>query len=366
MKLECSIEKFQNAIYQVEKVVSKNSALEVLNSVLLTATGKSLKLRSTNLSLGIEVEIPANIEREGEVAILGNVLNNIVSNLGDEKIIKLEQKDNGLFISNKNSSTVLKLVPSDDFPGLPVVEDGETFEMNCQDFIGGVKAVYYSSAVSDIKPEISSVYLYTNEDKIYFVATDSFRLAEKSVKNPKNAEISSLLIPYKNIIEIMRIISGFEDDITIKYNKNQISFVAPGFYLTSRLIDGVFPDYRQIIPKEYETTVILLKNDLQNALKLSSVFSDKFNQITMHIKPDEKIFELYVENKDIGENKTRLEGSLKGKEVKINLNLKYLLDCFQSISDDSISLNLNGNNKAMIVKGNSDKTFQYLIMPMNR
>ncbi len=365
MKLECATDKIKDAVSQVEKITSKNSTLEILNSVLLIAKGKSLTLKSTNLSLGIEVEIPANIEKEGEMAIVGSVLNNTVLNLGNEKILNLEQKDNNLVISNKNSSVLLKSVPKDDFPTLPNV-DGDSFEISSTELIEGVKAVFYSSSVSDIKPEISSVFLYTNEDKIYFVATDSFRLAEKAIKNKNEADIATLLIPYKNIMEILKVISGSTLDLKVVYNKNQISFSSPGFFLTSRLIDGIFPDYRQIIPKEYETTVIVLKNDIQNALKLSSVFSDKFNQINISVKPDEKLFEISSENKDVGENKTKLEGSLKGKEVKINVNLKYLLDCFQSIEDDSITLNFNGSNRPLIIKGNSYKDFQYLIMPMNR
>ncbi|MEZ4103062.1 MAG: DNA polymerase III subunit beta [Candidatus Paceibacterota bacterium] len=173
-------------------------------------------------------------------------------------------------------------------------------------------------------------------------------------------------MPYKNIVEILKVIAGLSVDMKVVYNKNQISFSCSGFFLTSRLVDGVFPDYKQIIPKEYETTVIVLKNDIQNALRLSNVFSDKFNQITISIKPDEKIFEIFSENKDVGENNTKLEGSLKGKEVKMNINLKYLLDCFQSIDDDSITLNFNGPNRPLIIKGNSERDFQYLIMPMNR
>ncbi len=365
MKLECSAEKIKEAISQVEKVVSKTSALDVLNSVLLSAKGKSLTLKATNLSLGIEIEIPANIETEGDIAILGSVLHNTILNVSGEKIIKLEQKDNNLVISNKSTSVLLKSTPKEDFPALPVV-DGSSFEILSTDFIEGVKDVFYSSSVSDIKPEISSVFIYSQEDKIYFVATDSFRLAEKTIKNKQESDIDSLLIPYKNIIEIIKIVSGVKDNLSISYNKNQISFSSSGIYLTSRIIDGVFPDYNQIIPKEFETSVIVLKNDIQNALKLSNIFSDKFNQVTLSIEPENKIFEIYAENKDVGENKTRLEGSLKGKSVKINLNSRYILDCFQSIQDDSITINLNGSQKPLIIKGNSDKTFQYLIMPMNR
>lgn len=365
MRLECSTDKLKDSVSQADKVTSKNSTLEVLNCVLLIASGKSLKIRSTNLSLGLEIEIPANIEVEGEVVISGDVLNNTISNISGEKIIKFEKKDNTLVISNKNNSVTLKTVSPDDFPTLPAVE-GESFEISSKGFIEGIKEVYYSSAVSDIKPEISSVYIYTNEDNIFFVSTDSFRLSEKSIKNKKNIEIEGLLIPFKNIIEILKIIGSFDEEMKVYYNKNQISFTFPGFYLTSRLIDGVFPDYRQIIPKDVETSVIVLKSDVQNALKLSNIFSDKFNQITLSVKPKDKIFEINAQNQDVGENRTVLQGSLNGKDIDMKLNLKYFLDCFQSIKEDSIVLNFNGNNRPLIVKGNGDKSFQYLIMPMNR
>lgn len=365
MKLECSTDILKEAVSQVEKIASKNSSLEVLNSILLSASQKTLTLKSTNLSLGIEIEIPAYIEKEGEMAVSGSILSNTILNITGEKIIKLEQKENTLVVSNKYSSITLKSVPHEDFPALPRV-DGSSFEILSKDFIEGIRAVSYSSAVSDIKPEISSVFLYTNEKTMVFVATDSFRLAEKSIKNKHEADITSLLIPYKNIIDIVRVLGSYSDTIQITYSKNQISFTAPGFYLTSRIIDGVFPDYRQIIPREAETTALVLKNDIQNALKLSSVFSDKFNQITLHINPEKKLFEIYSENKDVGENRTSLEGSLKGKEISINVNLKYFLDCFQSIEDDSVTILCTAPNRPIIIKGVSDSTFQYLIMPMNR
>ena len=122
--------------------------------------------------------------------------------------------------------------------------------------------MYYSSSVSDVKPEISSVYIYSNEDSLVFVSTDSFRLAEKKVKIKNIEEINGILIPFKNISEIIRIFGEISGDLNICFNKNQISFSYNGIYLTSRLVDGVFPDYRQIIPKESKTEVVVLKQDL--------------------------------------------------------------------------------------------------------
>src|SRR3989344_4106629 len=255
MKLECKIEEIKNKILQVERITGKNLTLPVLNSILLIASGKSLKLRATNLSLGIEVEIPAKIEKEGMVAISGSVLNNIFSNVFKNESISLESIDGNLLIQTKKSKIKLKGTPHDDFPTIPKVA-GTSFEIESKKLIDGIKAVYYSSSISDIKPEISSVFMYTNEDNLIFVSTDSFRLAEKKIKIKGLEEIPGILIPFKNISEILRIFGEFNGTIKVCFNKNQISFSSDAIYLTSRVIDGVFPDYRQIIPKTTSTSAV--------------------------------------------------------------------------------------------------------------
>lgn len=365
MKLECGIEKLKIAISQVERITGKNLTLPVLSSILFIASGKSLKLRATNLSLGIEIEIPAKIEKEGVVAISGSVLAGIFSNIFQNENVLLEGEDGNLLIKTKKSKIKLKGQPSDDFPTIPLVS-GKTFEIEAKKLIDGIKSVYYSSSVSDIKPEISSVYIYSNEENLVFVSTDSFRLAEKKVKVKGLEEIPGILIPFKNIPEILRVFGEFQGEIKVCFNKNQISFSSDNIYLTSRVIDGFFPDYRQIIPKESKTEAIVLKQDLLNALKLSNIFSDKFNQLNLIIKPKEKVFELSSQNNDIGENKTLLDSAISGEDVELGFNYKYFLDCFQSITADSISIKLNEASRPIVVSGVSDPSFIYLIMPMNR
>src|SRR3989339_1050995 len=365
MKLECKTEDIKNKISQVERITGKNLTLPILNSILLIASGKSLKLRSTNLNLGIEVEISAKIEEEGTLAISGSVLNAIFSNVSQNENVRLEEKDGNLLIKTKKSQIKLKSHPHDDFPTIPTVT-GTTFEIEGKKFAEGIKAVYYSSSVSDIKPEISSVFLYTDSDNLVFVSTDSFRLAEKKVKVKGIEEISGILIPFKNVAEILKIFGEFQGVIKVCFNKNQISFSSDNVYLTSRVIDGVFPDYRQIIPKDFKVQAVVLKQDLLNALKLSNVFSDKFNQINLSVKPKEKVFELSSENNEVGENKTYLDAAMKGEDITLSFNYRYFLDCFQSISADSISIKLNQSSKPMVISGSPDNSFTYLIMPMNK
>lgn len=365
MKLECGVEKIKSAIIQVEKVTGKNLTLPILNSILFIASGKTLKLRATNLSLGVEIEIPAKIEKEGIVAVSGSTIAGIFSNIFQNENIQLEDIDGNLLVKTKKSRIKLKGQVYDDFPTIPLVE-GKTFEIESKKLIEGIKSVYYSSSPSDIKPEISSVFIYSQEDSLFFVSTDSFRLAEKRVKIKETEEIGGILIPFKNIPEILRIFGEIQDVVKVCFNKNQISFSSDNVYLTSRIIDGIFPDYRQIIPKEFKTEAVVLKQDLLNALKISNIFSDKFNQINLLIKPKEKIFELSSANNDIGENKTFLDAAIKGEEAELGFNYKYFLDCFQSINTDSVSIRLNQASKPMVITGNGDNSFTYLIMPMNR
>ena len=365
MKLECSVEKIKSAIYQTERITGKNLTLPILNSILLIASGKSLKLRATNLSLGVEVEIPAKIEKEGIIAVAGSVLNAVFSNIPTGDNMYLEEKNGNLFIKTRKSSIVLKGQPHEDFPTIPLVS-GSNFEIEPKKFIEGIKSVYYSSSVSDIKPEISSVFIYTKDDNLVFVSTDSFRLAEKKIKVKKTEEITGIIVPWKNIVEILRVFGENSGIIKVCFNKNQISLSADNVYLTSRVIDGIFPDYKQIIPKDSSTEIIVLKQDLLNALKLSNVFSDKFNQVNLIADPKQKTFELSSVNNDIGENKTRLDAVLKGEKVELGFNYKYFLDCFQSITTDSVSIRMSGGNRPMVVAPVSDTSFTYLIMPMNR
>ncbi len=365
MKIECQIDKIRNSLLSVEKITGKNLTLPVLSSILFIVKGKNLTLRSTNLSLGIEITIPVKVESEGVVAVRGDILNSLFSVVDSNTTVLFELKDNLLFIKTKNNSISLKTIPHEDFPTLPNVV-GENIKISSKKLIDGLKSVFYSASVSDIKPEIGSIYIYKEEDSLVFVATDSFRLAEKRIKIKTDGLFNGILIPFKNTSEIIRVFDKINEDVDIIINKNQASFSVDGIYITSRVVDGIFPDYKQILPKNPTTEATLLKQDFMNALKVSNVLSDKFNQITLHIDPKNKTFEIQSKNTDIGENTTNIATALSGESVSVNLNYKYVLDCFQSINTDSLTIELSGVNKPVIIRPIGDNSFLYLIMPMNR
>jgi len=366
MKAECALEKLKTAIPIVERVTGRNLALNILSSVLIIASGKTIKFRATNLDVGIEFELPAKIEKEGIAAVKGSTLNDLILNIQNEKSIILESSGDNISIITKNNKSTIKCYPYTDFPTIPLITGDICFITNPQKILNGIKNVYYSASLSDIKPEISSIHIYPNGDDLIFVATDSFRLAEKKVKIKNLPDFSGIIIPQKNINEIIKVLDLADSDVKICFNKNQIAFSYDGVYMTSRLIDGNFPDYKQIIPKETKTEVVVLKQDLINALKINNIFIDKFNQIDIDIKPKLKKVSISSKNSDVGETITDISAAVKGEDIGVHLNYKYLFDVFQSINTDSVSINLSGSNKPIIINSISDQSFIYLIMPLNR
>lgn len=365
MKIECTTNKIKNAIVTAERITGKNLTLPVLGSILLSVEGKVLTIRSTNLSIGINITIPVKVTKEGVVAVRGDVLSHLFSNINNDNPVIFESVDNTLHVSINNNKSIIKTLPNEDFPTLPTVE-GDTFSIQSSKLIEGLKSVYYSASVSEIKPEIGSIYVYPEDDTIVFVATDSFRLAEKKIKLKQRLEFSGFLLPYKNAAELIKVFDGVSEDVNITINKNQAAFTSNGIYFTTRLVDATFPDYKQIIPKEFTTTVTILKQDLINSLKVSNIFSDKFNQITLDINPSKKIFNIESKNVDIGENNTSVQSALTGDPVQVNFNYKYITDSFQSINTDSLTIMFYGNTKPTIIKPIGDNSFMYLVMPMHR
>jgi DNA polymerase-3 subunit beta len=365
MKLECHISKIKEALIIVERLTGKNLTLPVLGSVLWIAKKNILTLRATNLNIGIEIEVGVKVEKEGSIAVRGDILSSLFSQLSGDGIASFESINNNLSVKMKSNTILLKSISYEDFPTIPNVV-GEEIILPSKKVIEGIKSVYYSASISEVKPEIGSIYIYPEDDVLVFVSTDSFRLAEKKIKMKQKMSFSGILLPFKNAIEIVKIFESINEDLKITIQKNQISFKTTNIYVTSRIVDGAFPDYKQIIPKETTTDIIVLKQDFISSLKISNIFSDKFNQITLTVAPSEKVFEIKAKNADVGENSAFIAGALKGEPVSVNFNYKYIVDCFQSIGADSLNLQLSGSNKPMIIRPVSDQSFMYLVMPMNR
>ena len=366
MKVEVIKEKLQEAVSKAERLAGKHLSLPILSHLLLIAKRGSLTVRATNLDMGVEVTIPVKIEKEGEVAVPASVFSSFISNLGPVKSIFLEVESGKLTVSAQGAKALINGAGSDDFPTIPKAE-GSAFTMDPQSLLKGLKAVQYAGALGNLKPELSSVYLYHDNEELVFVATDSFRLAEKRIPFKKAAHaFQSILIPVKNVAELVRMLDEEKDEVRVSIGKGQLSVEGNGLLATSRLVEGSFPNYREIMPKTFATEAVVLKEDLLSALKLTVLFSDRFNQLRLHLEPKKKIFELSAKSGELGESSASLPAALSGENLQSNFNHRYIADCLATVSTDSIAFRFSGENKPLLIGGVGDQSFRYLVMPMNR
>jgi DNA polymerase-3 subunit beta len=365
MKFETTLEELQRSVSAAARFAERRANLPVLGTILITAEGNQLVLRATNLECGVEVVVPAKVSSSGVAAVPAAVLSGFLSNARG-KSVAANLAGEVLKIEAGSSNASIKTIPHEDFPLLPRVSADQSFSVKGQDLVRAIQSVAYCASLSAVKPELQSVLIYGDAGKLTAVATDSFRLAEKTIPLKSSGGIPQLLIPARNAAELVRVIEGVSGEVEIYYNEHQLSTQADHIYYTSRLLDGTFPNYKQIIPKEFETEAVVLREEFAGALKALSVFADKFAQVSLSIEPSKKALLLSSRNPDIGEEISTVKATIEGDGVTISFNGRYLADSLQSIVGDSVRLHTNGPGKPMLIKDAGDASFLYLAMPMNR
>jgi DNA polymerase-3 subunit beta len=352
MKFETILEEFSSAITTLARFAERRTNLPVLSTILITAENGRLLLRATNLECGAEMSVSAKVTGEATAAIPANTLSGFLNNARG-KNVSVSLKGEVVKVETQNSSALIKTLPHDDFPLLPRVSADHSFHIKAADLVRAIRSVVHCASLSAVKPELQSVLLYADAGKLIAVATDSFRLAEKTVPQSKGGSVPHLLLPARNATELMRILENMSGDIEVYYNEHQ-------------LLDGTFPNYRQIIPKDFSTEAVVLREELGIALKSLSVFADKFAQVSLTIEPSKKAILLTSRNPDVGEQTSTLKATIKGEGMTVSFNSRYLADSLQSIAGDSVRLHSSGPGKAMLIKDATDASFLYLAMPMNR
>ncbi len=365
MKFECTTNDLLGAISLASRFVEKRANLPVLAAVLVVAEKGRVILRATNLECGVEVVVDAKVAEGGVVAIPASVFVGFLQNARG-KTVSGALKGEVLKLETERSSASLKTIPHDDFPVLPKVSASSSFTLKAADLVRAIRSVAHCASTSSVKPELQSVLLFGDGGKLIAAGTDSFRLAERVVPLRTGGNVPNLLLPARNAVELMRIVESFGSDVEMYYNEHQISTHAGNVYYTSRLIDGAFPNYRQIIPKSFATEALVLREDLHQALKSLSVFSDKFLQVSLAIEPARKSVLLSSRNPDVGETTSTLRATISGEGFSMNFNSRYLADSLQAITGESVRLQANGPGKPILIKDAADDSYFYLAMPMNR
>lgn len=338
----------------------------MLSCVLLEATGTSLSVRATNLEAGIEISVPSTIQDEGVVAVPASVISQTIRSMASDTIT-LRETDGNLSVESRGSKNIIKAISHEEFPSLPGASQKSGFSMSRTRFTSGLSAVIYAASPSMIRPELGSVYVSIDNGDITVVATDSFRLAEKTVKGVTKKESGELLIPLKHAQELLYILERIDaEEVRIVAEDAQISLSGGSVHFVSRVVDAQFPNYKEILPKKYTTEATLLKNDFLEILRKARVFSGNDSQVGFHVYPKRKIFTAIARSSEIGEMSDSLDAAVSGEDIDINFHIGYLADCLSSIQSDSIQLGFSGAGRPLVIRGASDTSFMYLVMPLNR
>ena len=348
----------------VARVSTKHVTLPVLQCALLEVTGNSLVIKATNLEIGCEATIDATTEEDGVVAVPTQTLIQTITNT-NQKDITLKTEGEVLVVESSGSTTNIKTFTYDEFPTIPRVTTDQQ-EVNGSLFALGIKTAAFAASQSSIKPELGSVFItQIKEHTLTFVATDSFRLMEKTTPQQGLVLENSILIPQKNALELARVCEIASGNPKLQVDDNQCALTFPdGFYITSRLTNGSFPDYKAIIPKEYVTHSTILKNDLQNAFKKTNIFLNKFFQVSMIVTNDSVT--VSANSGEVGTTTESINGTTEGDELTLNFNQRYVNEPLSHITDESIVMHFAGIGRPMVMEGVNDKTLRYLVMPMNK
>lgn len=372
MKLTILTHELKKGLNYTERLTGKNLTLPILNNVLIEALPNFLKISSTDLETGIEWWGLCKTEEEGKITIPAKILTQVINNISDEKI-EIENKNDTLFIKTKTFKTQIKGYTSDDFPIIPQFSKEDFIEINAQELKDGLIDVVDIASVSQIRPEISGIYFVFKKDLVNLVATDSFRLVERTLqssnyKNSFNDEIKFIL-SQKTTKEVINILQENTGTVKIYYSESQILFETnlnevdhPEINLISRQIEGNYPAYKEIIPKEYKTRIIVDKDFLTKQIKLAGLFAGKINEIK--IKNDDKNLEILSQDLELGENSSILEAKIEGEPVEISFNYKFILDGVSRVKTKNAILELQGASGAGVIKAEEGVDYIYVVMPI--
>ena len=364
MEITIPHKELTTALELVGRISTKHVTLPVLQCVKLEAKNEQITLQATNLELSIEIPISGRVMESGVVAVPAQVFLQSIQFIEQDKIT-LRTEERVLQLETDTTNTSINTLPVDEFPNLKQLQ-GEELRVNAGSLSLGIKSVAFAASLTSIKPELGSIFIQQKkENSLTFVATDSFRLMEKTVAQPGLVFEGSIMVPQKNALELSRVCDVLGEDPVLITSDNQCALRFPsGVYISSRLVTGNFPDYAQIIPKEFVTHAVVLKDDLLQSFKKTSIFLNKFRQVKLMVT--DSSLTISSQNNEVGHTTNTVKAQVEGGDITLSFNQQYIMDPLSHIGDDSVKLSFAGLGRAMIMQGVSDKSFRYLVMPMNK
>lgn len=355
---------FAKALNQVSRVVGTRTTLPVLSNLLISASKGKIKISATDLEVGITTSTIGKVEEEGELTLPARLLSDFIQNNQDESI---EITTEGTVANLKSSHFEASIhgISAEEFPTVPESPKEYFVTIKKDLFLNSLKDVNIAPASDETRPVLAGIYFQFEGEHLILAATDSYRLAEKKISLASAVAEKKIIVPARTTNEVFRILSSDSaEEISISATDNQVSFKIDETLIVSRLIEGAFPPYNQIIPAAFKIKATAKLADLSSAVKMSSLFAKDSANNNVKIFIKDKQLTIASAASQAGSSKSQVEAEIEGDAIEIAFNARYILDVLAVLSDDQVTLNFNDNTSAGAITTKKDKDFVYIIMPL--
>ena len=359
-------ERLAKALNIVSRVVSGlKTGLPILNNVLIRVEEGRLALTATNMEIATVCTLGVKMVKAGVITVPAKLLAEFVSNLPRGMEIKLKAKDGKLTTSGGNYRSVINGIAADEFPELPKVDEKKVVKLKVgvEELKGALAGVMIASSNDTTRPALTGVYFNTYEKALYLAATDGYRLAERKFVSKIESEVFAI-VPASSLSEVMRSVSDDLDEVEILIDEAQIRFRMGEIEVMSKLIDGNFPDYRQLIPKKTETNMVLERAECVRVTKLAALFAkESGGSITCEASAEKGVLVISSVASEFGENNSKIKTEVD-KDGKVALNSRFLLDALSAVDEDTLRLGFSGGVAPVVIRNEKNRDYVHIIMPL--
>lgn len=361
MKVTVTQENLNRALAAVSRVASSKTSLPILSNILLRTEKNRLVVAATNLEIASVYSIGAKVEKEGTLTVPARLVSEFVSNLPKDNVV-VKVDGTKLHISSGNYTSTINGVVSDEFPTLPTITPVHTVVLAASLLKQAIAQTIVTASHDDTRPVLTGVLCHSYEGNLYFAATDGYRLAERRIIATKDT--MKALIPASTLQEVARVIPEDVDEVTVLFDEAQVRFQAGDVELTSRLIDGNFPDYQQLIPKKTDITATLQTAELVRITKIASLFArESGGSVTIHTDTTNKAVSIHSVASQLGENTSEAQAEVDG-EGSVTLNSRYLLEALGCVESPTITFGFSGKLAPCVIRPVGDDSYQHIVMPL--
>lgn len=366
MKIKLTQNKIAKALNNVSKIAGgSRSTLPILNNVLIRVDEKKVSLTTTNLDMAIITYLPSTDSENGTITAPARLVAEFVSNLPNNSDVELLGEGTKLTVKSGEYTSVINGTVADDFPELPAIDEEKIAKIRIpiEMFKEAVSQVMIAASNDTTRPALTGVYFNTFQENLYFAATDGYRLAERKVVDKIKEEIA-VIVPAVSLRTVVGLIDDNCDEIELLIDESQIRFRFGDIEVTSKLIDGSFPDYRQLIPSKSEVNLELKKDELVRVTKLAALFAREVGgSIVCNASKDDGEFSIASVANELGENSSKISTKVD-TDGKITLNSRFLLDALNATNGDAIEFKFSNNLNPIIIRGIKNNNYVHIVMPL--